>query len=283
MKNNISPEESIGKTKSDTSPNEPDPKMKTDNRMKTDNSLKTNNSLKTDKIMKTDRYSARAAGIFFLVAMAGSLVGGAAFIEPLLAAPDFLGVLTNQRISANAGILLEFLNALSVIGITAAMYPYLKRYHEGLALGYAALRLTESIACLTAAFVPVLLLGMGSHDVAGGSPPTAELQSIASFLVHFRQDVNGLLVPLFFGLGALLFYFMMHRLRLVPRFISIWGFIGTLLILGMTFLRIPNEFQIIFGLPIIVNEVFLGIWLITKGFSKESFRIGTTSQPDRSV
>jgi hypothetical protein len=59
----------------------------------------------------------------------------------------------------------------------------------------------------------------------------------------------------------------MYRTRFIPRFISLWGIIGVLLMLGFNLSGTESGLEIVFVMPIILNEVFLGIWLIIKGFN----------------
>ena len=82
-----------------------------------------------------------------------------------------------------------------------------------------------------------------------------------------RSELLGILVPIFFGLGALIFYALVFKTRLLPRFISIWGFAGVLLMGALNIFDLGDS-SMFFALPIITNEIFLGIWLIAKGFNK---------------
>ena len=56
----------------------------------------------------------------------------------------------------------------------------------------------------------------------------------------------------------------------MPRFISIWGLIGTIFIFTLIFLEAGVIINLILVMPIILNEIFLGIWLIVKGFNPSS-------------
>ena len=67
-------------------------------------------------------------------------------------------------------------------------------------------------------------------------------------------------------------YPMLYRSKLIPRFISAWGVIGALTVLTTTMLDIfalsvGPALGLILGLPMLLNELFLGVWLIVKGFS----------------
>jgi hypothetical protein len=77
------------------------------------------------------------------------------------------------------------------------------------------------------------------------------------------------LLTVFFSLGALVFYYLLYQTKLVPRWLSVWGLIAVVLVLTWNLLEtfgISLNVGIVFGLPIILNEIVLGIWLIGKGF-----------------
>jgi hypothetical protein len=67
-----------------------------------------------------------------------------------------------------------------------------------------------------------------------------------------------------------LLYVFLYRSRLVPRFISVWGFIAVVSMLTWNMVEafgLSISAAMVFVLPIILNEIFLGLWLLVKGFS----------------
>jgi hypothetical protein len=90
---------------------------------------------------------------------------------------------------------------------------------------------------------------------------------------EFKQMVTISLV-----LGALVFYTMLHQSRLIPRFISIWGAIGALGVVATALLEIfgisPGVLEFL-GLLMLANELFLGGWLIVKGFNPSAVASGS--------
>ena len=68
--------------------------------------------------------------------------------------------------------------------------------------------------------------------------------------------------------------FVLYRSRLVPRFISAWGFFGGALLLAGTLLDSfgllagvqATTLEAVLSLPIAVQEMVLALWLIIKGF-----------------
>ncbi|MCG6189888.1 DUF4386 domain-containing protein [Maribellus maritimus] len=189
--------------------------------------------------MKPYRKTARYTGTLFLTAMAASLIGGS-LLETM---PE-----NSSPIVLIAGVTLEIVNALAVLGVGLLLFPVLKTIHPGAAKSYLGLRLLESLACAAAP----LSLAFGAN------------------ISDLRIIFTGILIPLFFCSGALVLYWVLYKYHLLPRFISIWGFIGVTGIVVLNTFSIQTNLGMILAFPIILNEIFLGIWLITKGFKPKN-------------
>ena len=188
---------------------------------------------------------ARIVGTLFLIAMAASLTGGSIVNSVPVSSPVLL-----------IGVFLELLNAASVVGIAALMFPILKKQNKSMATGYLVFRLIEAAFCALITAAPLAVM-VGAGASAG--------------LGVLRSAAVDLLIPLFFCAGALLFYYLLYKSSLIPRFISGWGILAAISILMMNLLPVfqlldSEGISMALALPIIVNEVFLGIWLIVKGF-----------------
>ena len=181
--------------------------------------------------------TARFAAILFLVAMIASLVGGG-LLETAKSSSTELIFIT--------GIALEILNAFAVLGIGILLFRVIKKFHKNGAIIYLSLRILESVACFAAPLV--LVLFANNSDL--------------------RMFLTGKMIPLFFCVGALVLYTVLYAFRLLPRVISLWGFIGVGGIIVLNLENFETSTGLLLALPIILNEVFLGIWLIVKGFNK---------------
>jgi hypothetical protein len=208
-------------------------------------------------------------GILFLTAMTGSLVGGVAFVEPYLSAANPLVAVAENQTNVIIGVLLELVNGIAVAGIGVLMYPVFRRHSRLSAAGYLSLRVLEAVFCCLIVISPLALLALSQ-----GSFEPAVSDAIAGLSIAQRGAISGLLIPVFFGLSALVFYITLIKTRLLPRWLSIWGLVGAVLILIMnlllTFQVDLGDLAMLFALPIITNEIFLGFWLIIKGFNTES-------------
>jgi len=220
--------------------------------------------------MNAHRTTARVVGLCFLAAMAGSLIGGS-LLETILSAPDYLLAAAEHQTQLIVGVLLELVNATAVLAIGFLMFPVLKKHNEQLAVGYLAIRSVEAVVCSIIVIGPLALLTLSREYGQAGAAEAAYLQAAGALGIAERARVVGLLIPLFFSLDAILFYTLLYRSRLLPRFISVWGFIGAALILIINIANLGAELglgvTLVFVLPIILNEIFLGIWLIVRGFN----------------
>lgn len=214
------------------------------------------------------RKTAIIVGALFLIAMVASLLGGG-LIESVLTDPDYLAAVSANATLVTIGVLLELINAAAVVGIAVMMFPLFKNFNEALALGYVALRVIEAAIAIAAVITPLTLIALsqGYSAVAADAPL---LGAIGASFIEARALLYGQMLGIFFSLGALIFYYLLYRSRLVPRFISVWGLIAVVLVFAWNLLELFGlsiSAGLIFGLPIILNEIFLGIWLIAKGFN----------------
>ena len=222
--------------------------------------------------MKANQKNARIVGAFFLIAMVTSLVGGL-WLDDLIAPPDTLDNVAAQETQVALGVLLELINGLAVIGIAVLMFPILKKQDEALALGYVALRIMEAAVIVAALCIPLALIPLSQEYMAADAAGASALQAAGTSFLAARTVLAGQMLGIFFGAAALLLYYLLYRARLVPRFLSIWGLIAAVLILvwnllEMIGLHVSEGVGMVFALPIILNEIFLGFWLIIKGFNE---------------
>ncbi|MFN2199520.1 MAG: DUF4386 domain-containing protein [Anaerolineales bacterium] len=212
--------------------------------------------------MNTTRKTAAFVGAFFLISNATFIIG-VLLIESMLSAPDSLTQLAAQRPQLVLGVLLELVNGLAYLGIAALMFPILRVRFESLALGYVIFRVLEFVMQIAGSLSPLILMSVGQEL---GSSGAAGLEAI---LLAQRVWASHM-VSLTFGLGALLFYIMLLRTQLIPRFISIWGLIGAgLVLLNLLFDLFGVSLGVFsnLGILMLLNELFLGVWLIIKGFN----------------
>jgi hypothetical protein len=227
--------------------------------------------------MNSNRKTAIIVGALFLTAMVTSLLG-AAFIESILNAPDYLINVSANKTQLIIGALLELINGIAVVGIAVMMFPIFKKHNEALALGYVGFRIIEAVIVIGAVISPLSLITLSQEYLTAGASDASYFQTLGTSFIAARAHLWGQMLGIFFSLGALLFYYLLYQSKLVPRFISVWGLIAVALVLTWNLLEIFGisiSAGIIPFLPIILNEIFLGIWLIAKGFNSSAIASGS--------
>jgi hypothetical protein len=224
--------------------------------------------------MNTSRQTAKIVGALFLTSNVTFILGATVFIEPSLGAPDYLALVSASRSQVVLGVLLELINGLAYLGIGVLMFPILKQRFESLALGYVGFRIIEFIMQALSDLSPLSLLTLSADFVRAGAPAASPFQTAGTLLLAERYWAFQM-VSIALGLGALLLYYMLFQSKLIPRFISIWGLIGAVSVLTTAMLEvfaisISPGLGFVLGVPMLLNELFLGGWLIVKGFNPSS-------------
>jgi len=152
-------------------------------------------------------------------------------------------------------MLLELISGVAVIAIAVIMFPILKPYNERLTVGYVVFKFIEGFLMIIAGIIFL------SHSTS--------LLEVRDWIYVSHAYI--------FILGALIFYYLLYQSKLIPRFISVWGVIALILLLVGNLLEIMGlspAMLIFLYLPIMLNEVFLAIWLIVKGFNEDAITSG---------
>ncbi len=224
------------------------------------------------KEVTSDRKTARIAGVLFIVATAASLVS-----VPFLAsmnAPDYLTSVSANGSQVEIGALLSFIAAVASASIAIALYPVLKRYREGLALGAVGFRLIEGAFYIVGIVFLLSLLTLSQEFVKPGAPDVSYFQTLGAVMLAGYHVAGNAASVTAFSIGALLYYYIFYQTGLIPRWLSGWGLVaavlcmiaGALVLLGLV--GPLSASQAVLALPIGVQEMVLAVWLIVKGFSQ---------------
>jgi len=233
--------------------------------------------------MNTNRKTAITVGILFIVATVASLLSTVAFLKPILDAPDYLGRIFANENQILIGSLIHIIGAFACAGIAIALYPVLRKYNEGLALGSVGFRIAEAMLYVFGSIGILLLLPLSQEFIKAGMPGASYFQTLANSLLSMR-DWTGILAVITFGVGGLMYYTVFYQAKLIPRWLSGWGLIAAALCLISGILVMFNiidfftPVQIVLNIPIALQEMVLAVWLIVKGFNLPAIASGSAKQ-----
>jgi Domain of unknown function (DUF4386) len=221
--------------------------------------------------MNLYKKTAIIAGILFIIATAAALLS-TPFLAPVNAS-NYLTAVSAHGNQVTTGVLLAFIAAVASAAIAISLYPVLRKYNQGLALGAVGFRLIEGVFYIVGVIGLLMLLTLSREFVQAGAPDSPYFQTLGALVLagyHWSGNVGSLLA---FCLGALMYYYIFYQTRLVPRWLAGWGIIGAAMcmvagVLVMFQVIGPMSTpQVVLALPIAVQEMVLAVWLIVKGFN----------------
>jgi hypothetical protein len=220
----------------------------------------------------SSRKNARWAGVFYIIATVAPILtfpfigflGGGVAGEP---SADYLVNLSANENQVIVGMLIELVWALAVVGIIVTLFPILRIYNEALALGFSALRFIEAISTIVSSIILLTLLTSSQEFAEAGFPDASYYQTAGTSLLAARDWAFIIGSGLIWSLSALILNYVLHRSRLIPRWLSGWGFVGATLSFAAYLSQLfgANPTELLF-LPIAVQEMVFAVWLIFKSF-----------------
>ena len=221
--------------------------------------------------MNSYRNNAISAGVLFIVATVVSILS-LPLMGPVNATNYLVDVSTNANQVATAALLL-IIGGAAAPGIAISLYPVLRKYNAGLALGSVCFRVIEGVFYIAAPIGLLLLITLSQEFVKAGAPDSSYFQTLGVLLVAGYRWVANVGSLLAFSIGCLLYYIIFYRTKLVPRWLSGWGIVAAILgmlscVLVLVGLIAPfGTEQIAIAIPMLPQEYVLAAWLIVKGFN----------------
>ena len=218
------------------------------------------------------RKTAMIVGVLYIIGTAAGVLS-VVLTQGILNAPDYLTKISADSNPILMGALFVLTMGLALALVPVALFPVLKKQDEVLALGYVVFRgALETFIYLALIITWLFLISVSKEFSSAGAAAATSIQAMGAVLLKGNDSVNTLLVFVF-GLGALMLYYLFYRSNLIPRWISIWGFIAILLHLTTGFLiyfNLTSSFSTVttvMNIPIFFQEMVMAVWLIAKGFN----------------
>ena len=219
-----------------------------------------------------NRKTAIIVGVLFIIGTVAGVIS-VVFTGSTLSDPNYLiKVSENQNQIVTAALL------VLTMGFALAMVPFvifavLKKHNKILALGYVVFRgALETVTAIAMVINWLFLLIVSREYVAAGAPDASNFQALGAVLLKGADPLSAL-GGIVFSLGALMLYYVFYQSKLIPRWISAWGFIAILLhlftcILILFHLQSPFSMEnSVMNFPIFLQEMVMAVWLIVKGFN----------------
>ena len=222
--------------------------------------------------MKSQRLLSIVTGILFIIGTASGITG-AALSGSALNSADYLSKTASDPLLFTFSALLFFIMGASCAGIGLSMYPVLKRFSPGLAIGSAGFRIIEGVFAMLGFVILLTILSLGMKFIKADSLNSDIFQISGDMLMSMRRWIS--VASLYaWCFGALMYYWIFLKTKLVPLWLSVWGIAAIMLALianSLDLFQAVDAFSPVnsmLNFPIALQEMVLAVWLIVKGYKK---------------
>ena len=212
------------------------------------------------------RTTARTIGVLYLAGMVVG-IGGNILIQSILTAPDPVSTIAANATLLAVGAVLWLITVAGDAAHGVLMFPVLRPHSERMAFGYLAARLMDAMLIAVMILLILLQIPVGVEYLKAGSSDTSYLEALSAVLTQgnlYAYEIAMITV----GVAGLILCTMFYRTQLLPRPLAVWGLVGYAVLLGGSVLQVLgfhlNSMQ---AIPGGLWEVFIGVWLIAKGFN----------------
>ncbi len=230
--------------------------------------------------MNTYRKNALMTGVLYFLGtvfgISGGLIGGEV-LTSLISGKPLVGVDMLNLVAANSsrltlGAFFTFLMGISLVAMTVFLYPVIRKASQELAMGMVLFRgALEGVFYCISTLTILTLVAVGNEYIATGANSTT-LQTIGNLLYQF-ESLKGPVSSIIFLIGASCIYITFYRTQLIPRWVSVWGFIAvatSLTSVLMAFLHVESNIGFYLEMVMLPQEIVMAVWLIVKGFNPKA-------------
>ena len=226
-------------------------------------------------VMDSRKASARLIGALYLAGFVTYGVGSL-LVTHVLHAPALVSTISAHHTTLALGAFLILLNSVTVVGLAVVFFPILQNHARRSALVYLAALISEAVLFAVGTLGVLMVIPLTRHGADAGVASVVGAKALGSLATQWN-NLAYQIAEISLGFGGMFLCAVLFRVRLVPRFLAGWGFIGyAILLAGM----IAELFSIHIGTALSIPggafEVTLACWLIVKGFRPEAY--GRVSQ-----
>jgi hypothetical protein len=230
--------------------------------------------------MNAFRTTARVVGILYVAGLVIG-IGGMILIQSILGAPDHLSAVSASSMLLAIGALLWLMPAAGDAAHGVLMFPILKQQQsERIAIGYLGFRIVNAVFVAVMVLFILLQIPLASEYIKAAGSDASFLQALSSVFMQGQLYAYNIGMS-FVGIASLMLCYTLYRAKLVPRLVAVWGLVGYAIILCGSLLEVLGfNLLTIHAIPGGLWELFIGVWLIVKGFNPSAFASEPTDPDD---
>ena len=216
----------------------------------------------------TERRLPHYVGAAFLVQFVSSLTAGLLTTSALAdGMPDVLSRIAADPTRIRVFVLLELITGLAIMALAALLFLWLRDTSPAVALVGLVLWCAEALLLMLSMLGVWALL---DRSVAGADPVSSADTAVGTFAYGLFQHTRDLDM-LLFAVGAVLWYWLLLRSGVVPRWLAVWGLASVTLVLVATLMLVWDRSlqpSVALYAAYVPFELVIGLWLLFRGGSR---------------
>jgi len=227
------------------------------------------------RTMDPYRTTARIVGVVYLAGFVVGIVGNT-LIQSILGAPNHLSMVSAHSMTLTIGAALWLMAVAGDAAHGVLMFPILKQHNERIAVGYLSFRIIDAVFMAVMVLFMLLQIPLGSEYLKAAAAEAHHLQALSTVSVQASQYAYDIAMSAL-GIAGLMLCYAFHRTKLIPRWIAVWGLAGyAIIFFGMVSEIMGSGLGLVSSIPGGLWEVFVGVWLIVKGFNSSAIAPGSS-------
>lgn len=223
--------------------------------------------------MKSDIKKTRLLGLAFLLQFITSIFSGTILNRALFGTGDMheiLNRIVENPLLLRTYILVDIFTALGIVFLGAVLFITLRKQNEKIALTAFGFYIIEAALLACSRMETFSLLGIAGEYAAAGL--SADLLQSASSAIANMEFTGANLHMVVFCIGAILFYYLLVKSKIVPRWLSFWGFISVCLAFIAALISFFGlEVPLFFYIPYMPFEFAAALWILIKGVPEAAY------------
>jgi Domain of unknown function (DUF4386) len=217
---------------------------------------------------KPYKISATIVGAMYLAGFVVG-IGGFMLFQSILGAPDHLATLPANSMLLALGAVLWLVAAAWDAAHGVLMFPLLKQHHERMAVGYLGFRIMDALLISIMVLFVLLQIPLGDEYLKAGAD-ASYLRALSTVFMQAQLYAYNIAMTTL-GISGLILCYSLYASKLIPRLLAVWGLVGYTIILCGSVLEILGfNLLSVHAIPGGLWEVFIGVWLIVKGFNSSA-------------
>ncbi len=223
----------------------------------------------------------RVAGVLFLLSLVVPTLNWRYLLSRFISNEGSASLnILNEELLFRFNIINGIFTTVIIMALALCLYIILRTVNQNIALGAFSLKIIEAVLTATLTlgyFISLLVLKSAPHNT--------EIQKVINLLINnyiFFTAIPGI----FFGLGMMIFSYLLLKSGYVPVILAAFGIISYFLVAVFDSLMVllPGyaiilPVQIIGSAPVCIFQIFTGLWLLCKGIKLNIPPIAAQCQP----